>query len=141
MMVALVFLGSATVLGRERHAGLEVARGLFPREWRPILEQLCWWIMVAIALALLLSGGSLLVDSEGQTTPIGLPQGIFLYPLVVGSAFMLLFALAKALTGPVRTVWSTLAGACVLSLAIWVCNNLLLPVLLSLIVLLGIGFF
>ena len=41
LMVALIFLGAATVLGRDQHAGLEVARGLFPERWRPMLEQLC----------------------------------------------------------------------------------------------------
>src|SRR4051794_31637044 len=124
LMVALVFLGAATVLGREQHAGLEAARGLFPKSWRPILEQLCWWIMVAVSVALFLSGWSLLVDSEGQTTPIGLPQGIFLYPLVIGSGFLALFAIAKAVAGPPRTVWSTFAGAALISLALWGWNNL-----------------
>src|SRR3954465_11864835 len=141
LMVALVFLGAATVLGRDQHAGLQAARGLFPRGWRASLEQLCWWIMVAVSAALFLSGCALLIDSEGQTTPIGLPQGIFLYPLVVGSAFLTLFAIAKALAGPPRTVWATFAGAVLVSLAVWGWNGLVPDAELSPRLLLVVGFF
>jgi tripartite ATP-independent transporter DctM subunit len=141
LMVALIFLGAATVLGRDQHAGLEVARGLFPERWRPMLEQLCWWIMVAVSVALFLSGCSLMIDSEGQTTPIGLPQGIFLYPLVVGSAFLTLFAIAKAVAGPARTVWTTLAGAGLVALALWGWNGLIPAAEVSPRVLLILGFF
>ena len=54
----------------------------------------------------------LLVDSCGQTTPIGLPQWIYVYPLVIGSVFMTLFGAGqRARTGPHDACWGTLVGA------------------------------
>ncbi|MDB5861660.1 MAG: putative tripartite ATP-independent periplasmic transporter, DctM subunit, partial [Ramlibacter sp.] len=57
-----------------------------------------------------------LVDSYGQTTSLGLPQWLYVYPVVVGSLFMTLFGIANAVNAPPRRVILTL----VVSLAILV---------------------
>src|ERR1700675_3589472 len=46
LMVMQVFFGAATVLGRERHVGIDTFRGLLPAQWGPALIQLCYWIIV-----------------------------------------------------------------------------------------------
>src|SRR5918911_5390410 len=38
LMVALIFLGAASVLGRQKHVGIDVFLRLFPRRWHPALE-------------------------------------------------------------------------------------------------------
>jgi tripartite ATP-independent transporter DctM subunit len=119
LMGALVFLGAATAVGRAQHMGVDSLRGFFPPHWRPALAQLCHWIVTVVAIALLLSACSLLAESELQTTPIGLPQSIYVWPMVVGSLLMVLFAAAAALAGPWRTVWGTFVAALVLGLAAW----------------------
>ena len=124
LMGALVFLGAATAVGRSQHMGVDSLRGLFPAHWRPALAQLCHWIVAAVAAALLLSAWALLAESELQTTPIGLPQSIYVWPMVVGSLLMLLFAAAAALAGPWRTVWGTFMAALVLALAAWGWNTM-----------------
>src|SRR5262245_42293157 len=119
LMGALVFLGAATAVGRAQHMGVDSLRGLFPLRWRPAVAQLCHWIVAAVAGALLLSACLLLAESSLQTTPIGLPQSIYVWPMVVGSLLMLLFAIAAALSGPWQTVWGTLAGALLVGLVAW----------------------
>src|ERR1700674_3026152 len=105
LMVTQVFVGAAAVLGRAQHVGIDSFRGLFPTRWRPAMIQLCDWIIVAVALALFLSSCSLFADSRDQTTPIGLPQWIYVFPVVAGSFLMILYGGAAAPAGPRGSVW------------------------------------
>jgi TRAP-type C4-dicarboxylate transport system permease small subunit len=85
LMGALVFLGAATALGRAQHVGVESLRRFFPVRWRPAVIQLCHWIVVAVSASLLASAIALLGDVQGQMTPIGLPQSIYVWPLVAAA--------------------------------------------------------
>ncbi len=125
LMVMQVFVGAATVLGRERHVGIDTLRGLLPRSWGSAMVQLCYWIIVGVSIALLLSSYELFVDSLKQTTSFGLPQIIFVAPVVLGSSVMALFGIVNALAGPRATVWKTLAVSVALSLAVWTWNTML----------------
>lgn len=126
LMVIQVFFGAATVLARSQHVGIDVFRGMLPASWRPALMQLCCWIIVGVSGTLFVSSCQLLFDAQGQTTPIGLPQWIYIYPVVIGSAFMTLFGIANAVNGPARTVWGTFAAGAALCGAVW-CWNTLMP--------------
>src|SRR5271169_134583 len=125
LMVMQVFFGAATVLGRERHVGIDSLRGLLPRRWHPAMVQLCHWIIVGVSVALFLSSCELFADSRGQTTSFGLPQNILVLPVVLGSLVMTLFGIANALAGPRGPVWTTLAAVVAASLAIWGWNALI----------------
>jgi tripartite ATP-independent transporter DctM subunit len=125
LMVMQVFFGAATVLGRERHVGIDTLRGLLPGRWGPSMVQLCYWIIVAVSVALFLSSCELFVDSLHQTTSFGLPQIIFVLPVVIGSFVMALFGTANALAGPRGTVWKTLAVGIALALTAWAWNSCL----------------
>jgi tripartite ATP-independent transporter DctM subunit len=125
LMVMQVFFGAATVLGRERHVGIDTLRGLLPGRWGPAMVQLCYWIIVGVSVALFLSSCELFIDSMRQTTSFGLPQIIFVLPVVIGSFIMAVFGIANALAGPRGTVWKTLAGSIALCLAAWAWNALL----------------
>jgi tripartite ATP-independent transporter DctM subunit len=140
LMVTQVFLGAATIVGRRGHAGIEAARGLFPKSWQAPLVQFSAWIIAATATALLISSIDLLQDSEGQTTPFGLPGWIFVYPVIVGSLLMTVLAVAVALSGPVRTVLATGIAGILLVLAVCGWNALLPAQALSPFSLLAIGF-
>ena len=85
--------------------------------------QLCDWIIVAVSVALFLSSCSLFDDSRDQTTPIGLPQWIYVFPVVAGSFLMIVYGTAAALAGPRRSVWGTLVAGLALALAVWGWNT------------------
>jgi tripartite ATP-independent transporter DctM subunit len=140
LMGALVFLGAATAVGRAQHMGVDSLRGFFPTRWRPALAQLCHWIVAAVAVALLLSAWSLLAESELQTTPIGLPQSIYVWPMVAGSLLMVLFAASAALAGPWRRVWGTFVAALGLALAACGWNAMVPEHIVPPALLLGVGF-
>jgi len=140
LMGMQVFLGAATTLARVQHVGIDSFRNLFPASWRPVLIQLCHWVIVVVSLALLLSSCALFADSRGQTTPIGLPQWIYIAPVVIGGGLMLLFGMAGALDGPVKTVWGTLAVATALAAAVWAWNAALPAQAITPLMLLAGGF-
>ena len=125
LMVVLVFFGAATVLGRGRHVGIDSFRAMFPARWHEALVQLCCWIVVVVSVALLFTSCSLLLDSRGQTTSIGLPQMIYVAPVVIGSLVMTLFGLANALEGPRKTVVTTLLAGVAIAAAVWLWNTVM----------------
>jgi tripartite ATP-independent transporter DctM subunit len=141
LMVAMVFLGAATVLARNKHSGLEAFRHLLPQRWHPAMTQLCAWLIVAVAGGLLIASVRLLIISVGQTTPFGLPQWIFIYPPIIGSFFMLIFAVAKAVAGPKTTVWPTLVFALALASAVWGWNSFVPEYAIPPGLLIGVSFF
>lgn len=125
LMVVQVFFGAATVLARSQHVGVDLFRGLLPARWQPALIQLGSWIIVGVSASLFASSCELLIDSYNMTTSIGLPQWIYVYPVVIGSLFMTLFGLANAVNGPRRVVWSTLGIAVALTAAVVGWNTLM----------------
>lgn len=127
IMVLLVFFGAGTVLGRGQHAGVDAVRGLLPGHWRPAMIQMCCWIVVAVALALCATSIGLTLETSDQMTPLGLPQAIYLYPVVVGSLFIAVFGIANALEGPPRLVWGTLVAGLGILAGVYVWNHLLAP--------------
>ena len=139
LMVTQVFLGAATVVGRRGHAGMDAVRTLYPPSWRPYLAQFAAWIVAAIAAAVFVSSIDLLIDSEGQTTPFGLPGWIFIYPVTIGAALMCLFGAAGALMGSPKTVWTTFAAMVGLSLAAAAWNSYVPSAALSPFALLVLG--
>ncbi|WP_082524449.1 TRAP transporter large permease subunit [Pseudorhodoferax sp. Leaf274] len=126
LMIVLVFFGAATVLARSQHVGVDLFRDMLPTRWRPAMIQVVHWIIAGVSASLCLSSVLLLVDTWEQTTSIGLPQWLYVFPVVFGSAFMTLFGIANACNGPGRLVRATLIGCVVAALVVygW---NLVLP--------------
>jgi tripartite ATP-independent transporter DctM subunit len=126
LMVMLIFLGAASVVGRQKHVGIDVFLGLFPARWREALVQCGLWIEVAVSLLLLVSTVDLWIDTQGQTTPIGFPQWMVLTPVIVGSLAMLFFAMFNAFQQSGRIFWGTLVAIIAIGVAVaaW---NILVP--------------
>lgn len=126
LMVMLVFFGAGTVLGRGQHAGIDVLRQAFPAPWRPAMAQAGRWVVVMVAAALAVTSVMLAGESAGQTTPLGLPHGIYAWPVVAGSVAMTAFALANALEAPLSQAIGTLVALAALIALAWGWN-LLVP--------------
>ncbi|UHL66365.1 TRAP transporter large permease subunit [Paralcaligenes sp. KSB-10] len=140
LMIVLVFFGAASVLGRSQHVGIDLFRGMLPARWQPALIHVSHWIIAGASVSLCASSYLLLLDSYEQMTPSGLPGWINTYPVLIGSAFMTIFALGNALNGAPRIVLGTLA-ACIGVAAGVVAWNLAVPAYaLSPGVLLAVGF-
>jgi tripartite ATP-independent transporter DctM subunit len=140
LMIIQVFFGAATVLARSQHVGVDIFRGLLPARWQPALIQFGSWIIVGVSACLFLSSCELLVDSYSMTTSIGLPQWIYIYPVVIGSLFMTMFGIANAIDGPARVVWSTLGVGIALVAVVTLWNSLLPEQAVKPWMLLSIGF-
>lgn len=124
LMIVLVFFGAATVLSRSQHVGVDLFRLWLPSRWQPMLIQAAHWIIAGVSLGLFVSSALLLVDSYGQTTSLGLPQWLYVYPVMFGSAFMALFGAAHAVNGPRRAVIGSLVGCIALGALVFGWNAL-----------------
>ncbi|MFI4927019.1 MAG: TRAP transporter large permease subunit, partial [Burkholderiales bacterium] len=122
LMIVLVFLGAATTLARSQHVGIDLFRQWLPAGWQPALVQIGHWIIAGVAASLCVSSLMLLVDSFDQTTSLGLPQYLYVYPVVVGSLFMTLFGVANAVNAPARRVIATLLASLAVLGAIYAWN-------------------
>jgi TRAP-type C4-dicarboxylate transport system permease small subunit len=140
LMVMLIFLGAASVVGRQKHVGIDVFLGLFPASWRAALIQCGLWIEVAVSLLLLVSTVDLWLDTQGQTTPIGFPQWMVLTPVIIGSLAMFGFAMFNALAQSGRVFWGTLAAVIGVGVAVAAWNILAPDHAIPPILLLIIGF-
>ena len=140
LMVMLIFLGAASVVGRQKHVGIDVFLGLFPARWRAALVQCGLWIEVAVSLLLLVSTVDLWLDTQGQTTPIGFPQWMVLTPVIIGSLAMFGFAMFNALARSGRVFWGTLAAVIAVGVAVAAWNILVPDHAIPPILLLIIGF-
>ena len=141
LMLVLVFFGAATVLARSQHVCIDLFRQLLPHRWQPALMQGAHWIIAAVSASLCLSSGLLLVDTWTQTTPIGLPQWLYVFPVAIGSFFMTLFGLANALNGPRRIVLASFVACAALAGLVFAWNALVPAHAVPGGRLLGIGFF
>jgi tripartite ATP-independent transporter DctM subunit len=141
LMLVLVFFGAATVLARSRHVGVDIFRHLFPAAWQATLMQAAHWVVAAVSASLFVSSAQLLVDTWTQTTPIGLPQWLYVFPVAIGSFFMTLFGAANAVNAPRRVVATSLAACAALALAVYAWNKLAPGHAIGHGTLLGLGFF
>jgi len=98
LMVTLVFIGAAAALGRSRHVGMDYIRGILPAASQPYFIRGCDWIIAVVACGLSWTSLLLLTESTHQTTPTGLPQAIFVTPVLVGSVLLAVFGFANALS-------------------------------------------
>ncbi|KAF1018650.1 MAG: C4-dicarboxylate TRAP transporter large permease protein DctM [Paracidovorax wautersii] len=108
LMTAIIFLGAASVLGRNQHVGIDFFLRRFPASWRPALVQLGAWLTAFMCVGFMVATYELIIDSDGQTTPFGFQQVYLLYPVLLGALLMSAFALANAWRGQPRTRWLTL---------------------------------
>jgi tripartite ATP-independent transporter DctM subunit len=141
LMLVLVFFGAASVLARSQHVGVDLFRQMLPARWQAGLMQAAHWIIAAVSASLCLSSVLLLVDTWTQTTSIGLPQWLYVFPVAIGSFFMTLFGLANALNGPRRVVVGSFVGCAVLGGLVFGWTALMPGYAVPRGVLLGFGFF
>lgn len=118
LMTTMVFLGAATVLGRSQHVGIDMLVLMMPKQWQPVISGVAVWVTVAVSAMLAWSIYALMDDTAGQTTPTGLPQWIFLAPLLVGAGAMTVFALVNVHALDPAARWLSLAICTVLTLAV-----------------------
>lgn len=116
LMVTLVFSGVATSTARGRHVGVDLFLGWVPARIRPYILHASRWVLVIVAAGLAVSSVRLLGESFVQTTETGLPQAIYVLPLVIGAGVMLVAALEHALTAPRRIMLRSAAALAALAL-------------------------
>ena len=115
LMIALVFFGVATSTGRGGHIGVDLFLRFLPDAIRPYVVHASRWILFLVSVGLVISSYDLVQAARLQTTETGLPQTIYVIPVLIGSVVMMVAALEHALRERAKIV--LLSGAGILALA------------------------
>jgi len=126
LMTTMVFLGAATVLARSQHVGIDFVVAALPPGGRLVAQSVASWVTAVVAATLLYATLDLFQDTAGQTTPTGLPQWVFLLPVLLGGLVMAAFALVNLAKIPSGPRWTGLA-ICAAGTAVAFSWNTLLP--------------
>ena len=116
LMVTIIFAGAATSMGRGGHIGVDLFLGWLPHRVRVYVAHGSRWILLVVSCGLMLSSFGLLSASLVQTTSTGLPQFIYVVPVVFGAVVMSFVALEHALQANMKEVLVSLLGVAVLGL-------------------------
>jgi tripartite ATP-independent transporter DctM subunit len=126
LLVLLAFLGGAAALAEQRHVGIQALLSRLAPDRRALVQAAGQWVVLAVTLALTWFAWDYSRTAAGQITSYGLPQNLFIYPMVVGGAAMSLFAAGHLLEAPGRPCALALAGIILLT-AILLAWELALP--------------
>ncbi|EKQ8002728.1 TRAP transporter small permease, partial [Raoultella ornithinolytica] len=104
LMIALVFFGVATSTAKGGHIGVDLFLRFLPERVRPYVVHASRWILFLVSVGLVVSSYDLVQAARLQTTETGLPQTIYVIPVLIGSLVMMVAALELALRERVRVV-------------------------------------
>ena len=116
LMVTIIFSGAATSMGKGGHIGVDLFLNWLPAHMRIYVAHASRWILLLVSAGLMLSSFDLVTASLLQTTPTGLPQVIYVIPVVFGAVVMTTVALEHALQAEMKQVLISLVGVMVLGL-------------------------
>lgn len=105
LMVALVFSGAATSMARGRHLGVDLFLGGLSKNIRTYIAHASCWILCIVSIALLVSSVDLFYESMNQSTPTGLPQTIYIAPVVFGTLVMSIISIEHVLGSSLKIVF------------------------------------
>jgi len=126
LLVLLAFLGGAAALAERRHVGIQALLSRLSPDRRALVEAAGQWVILAVALALTYYAWDYSRTAADQVTSYGLPQNLFIYPMVLGGAAMSLFAAGHLIEVPARPRALALAGL-ILLVAVLLAWELYLP--------------
>jgi tripartite ATP-independent transporter DctM subunit len=93
LLLAVSFLGAAAALARGENAGVTFFVDRLGGRARELVDAACGVVVVLVAICLVWFSLQWLTDTEGQTVGAGVPQYLFIVPLLFASAAMTVFAL------------------------------------------------
>lgn len=97
MFIWMVLLGAAAAVDRGGHFRLDILEKVLPRPAGRFFSMFAQLAMVALGLALLVTGAQMMGNSAGQfTNALGLPQGAINAAIPAGGALFAWFGLRNA---------------------------------------------
>lgn len=100
LVVAITFLGSATLMHEDRHLGVTFVRDALPGKWRISVRLLGDVALTAFGTVMAIACSELVAFSWGNTLPmLGIPEGVKSIPAVICGSMIALFAGCRAIAG------------------------------------------
>ena len=100
LVIAITFLGSATLVHEDRHLGVTFLRDALPRVPRLVLRIVGDVTLVAFGAVMAVVSSELVAFGWGNRLPmLGLPEGLRSLPATVAGALIATFAAARTVAG------------------------------------------
>jgi|GEM_PF-279513 len=100
LVIAITFLGSATLVHEDRHLGVTFIRDALPQRLRIAVRLLCDTALAVFGLFMMLVCSELVAFSWGNTLPmLGIPEGVRSLPAAIAGALIALFAGYRSIVG------------------------------------------
>ncbi len=97
LVIAITFLGSATLMHEDRHLGVTFLRDALPRRWRLSLRLIGDLVLVVFGIFMAIYCSQLVAFSWGNKLPmLGLPEGLRSLPATICGGLIALFAGSRA---------------------------------------------
>ncbi|WP_288193133.1 TRAP transporter large permease subunit [uncultured Phyllobacterium sp.] len=115
LLITVAFLGGAAAVAKGNHVGIRILRDKLAPQHASRVEAAGLWIELGVTLAVAVFAIEYCESASTQVTSTGLPQNLFMYPLVVGGFCMAIFTAARLLAYPRADIAMGLAGLLVLA--------------------------
>jgi len=100
LVIAITFLGSATLVHEDRHLGVTFIRDALPERLRLLVRLLCDVAITVFGVFMALACSELVAFSWGNTLPmLGIPEGVRSLPAVIAGGLIALFAGYRSIVG------------------------------------------
>ncbi|GJD51494.1 hypothetical protein OPKNFCMD_4249 [Methylobacterium crusticola] len=140
LLILVAFLGGAAAVAHGQHVGIRIVRDSVPEGGRRLMEAGGLLVELGVALALAACAVSYAGTAATQVTPFGLPQNLFIYPLVMGGACMAVFIGARLAACRLADIALAALALAALAGAVWLWSAALPGLAPSPLALLLLGF-
>ncbi|MFE1598928.1 TRAP transporter large permease [Methylobacterium sp. ID0610] len=119
LLTVVAFLGGAAAVAHGQHVGIRIVRDAVPERARRLLEAGGLIVEFGVSAALAACAVSYAATAATQVTPFGLPQNLFIYPVVMGGACMAAFIAARLAACRAPDVAGAALGLALLAGGVW----------------------
>jgi tripartite ATP-independent transporter DctM subunit len=123
LLAALAFVGGATALAHGNSIGIEFFRERLSPRVLSVADAFVGIVTTIVSAAIVIYGWQLALDTLDQSTATGLPQNIFDVPMVIGGAFMTVFALDRLSRSSRKAIFEAAAPMAAIALLWWLANT------------------
>lgn len=124
LLLATTFFGAAAAVGRGDTLGIDFFKQRLPRSWCGVLEACAALVTTLVSAGLAWYAFQLSAESVSMTTPTGLPQNLFYYPMAAAAAAMTIFAAGLLTRLSVPVLLKAMTAIAVLAVCAVLANTL-----------------
>ncbi|WP_267552251.1 TRAP transporter large permease subunit [Rhizobium rhizogenes] len=110
LLIGVAFFGGAAAVAKGHHVGIRILRDNLKERNRVVVEAAGLWVEFVVSIAFIVFAVQYCETAWTQVTSTGLPQNLFIYPLIAGGLCMAIFTAARLFAYPAHAILVALGG-------------------------------